>query len=155
VNDPEAIRKLVESAREEAARDQGRRESELQAGAGEAHGKAAAAQLRETLPGRLLQICLESSGAMQWGSEELSSGGTEFQLRWVDPEPRRTLSVLVEESGIVLWGWFCDWLRPSYVQMNAAGFTEAYLMSLVVALGDQAAWEDRRVPDLGPFPPSH
>ncbi len=155
MNDPEAIKRLVAQAREEAARDQERHQHEQQSGAGEVHGKAAAAQLKETLAGQLLEICLQSSGAMRWGSESLSSGGSEFQLSWVDPAPHRTLSMIVEDSGVVLWGWFCDWLRPSYIQMNAAGFTDAYLMSLVAALADQAAWEDKRVPDLGPLPPSH
>ena len=85
---------------------------------------------------------------MHWGSETVAGSGTEFKLTWVDPAPERLVSFVVENDGIVLWGWFADWLRPSYIHMDAAGFTDSFLLAIVEALGDQAAWEDKRQPEV-------
>jgi len=149
VNDPDAIKRIVERARQQATSDE--RAQKAEDATDLAHAKRrhdSAARLQAELPGRLANICMHSVGALQWGSEAVASNGTEFKLTWVNPQPERLVSIVVENTGTVLWGWFVDWLRPSYVRMEASGFTDAFLFALVEALGDQAAWEDRRLPEL-------
>jgi hypothetical protein len=147
MNDPDLIKQIVERARQQAAKDQESAHPEKTSDS-RARSRQAATELLQTLPGHLLTISMNSGGAIHWASETISSGGTEFQLKWGDPGPARTLSLVVEEAGIVLWGWFSDWLRPRYNQLDAGGFTHDFLLSLVEALGDQLAWENKREPEV-------
>ncbi len=154
MNDPELVKRIVEQARQEAAKVQEEAHKETQAGAdARTRSRQAAAEMIKILPGLLSNISMSSAGAMHWASEALSSGGTEFQLKWGDPGPARTLSIVVEDAGVVLWGWFSDWLRPRYNQIDAGGFSHDFLLSLVEALGNQTAWEHKREPDVRFYTP--
>jgi len=149
VNDPDPIKRIVERARQQAASQERARQTEDATDLARTKSRiASAARLQRELPGKLAAVCMHSSGAMQWGSETVNGSGTEFKLSWIDPAPERLVSIVVENTGIVLWGWFAEWMKPSYIRMEAAGLTDAFLLSLVEALGDQAAWEDKRLPEL-------
>jgi hypothetical protein len=152
MNDPELVKRIVEQARQQAAKDHEPAHREPSPDA-RSRSRAAAAELIKTLPGLLTNISMSSAGAIHWASEPMSSGGTEFQLKWGDPEPARTLSLVVEDAGIVLWGWFAEWLRPKYNQMDAGGLSHDFLLSLVEALGDQIAWQSKREPDVRFYTP--
>jgi hypothetical protein len=105
MNDPEAIKRLVQHAREQATRDHEAQQVEADVDrAALSRVKEAAARLLETLPGQLAAICMQSSGAMHWAGEAMSEEGAEYKLTWLDPPPERILSILVEADGLVLWG---------------------------------------------------